>query len=271
MFFQNHLRPWFVFFLAWALFSVAGKAFSKGVPLRFYRDYAKVLRTYVDKKGLVNYKGLLADRGLLDKAAREFGDLNPKTFKSWREKDQIAFYLNAYNARTLQAILDHYPVKSIKEIPGVWDQSKFKLTGQNATLDYLEHEILRKKFAEPRIHMALVCASRGCPPLRNKPYLGYNLDALLEDHARRFFRDKSKFHINRATRTAYFSLLFKWYGEDFIKGFETSKFAFAGKKESALLNFAGQHASLADRKFLNETKDLKIRYLDYDWSLNEKK
>src|SRR5579859_6735396 len=94
---------------------------AAGPPLHFYRDYAKVLKAYVDAKGGVDYPGLLANRGLLDKSLQQFGALDAKTFQGWGEKDRIAFYLNAYNARTLQAILGHYPVQSIKDIPGVWD------------------------------------------------------------------------------------------------------------------------------------------------------
>jgi hypothetical protein len=227
------------------------------------------LKAYVDSKGLVDYKGLLKNRSSLDKVIQQFENLDPKAFKSWKDKDKIAFYLNVYNARSLQTILDHYPVKSIKDIPGVWDQLTFKLLGLEVTLDHVEHDILRKQFSEPRIHLALVCGSIGCPILRNKPYYGFQLDALLEEQARRFFADPTKFQIDPVTDTVYFSPLFKWYGQDFVKNYGTNKFAFNGKKGRALLNFASQHISRKDRHFLSAAKDLKIKYLDYDWSLNE--
>ena len=151
-----------------------------------------------------------AKRGELDEFVTAFGRLDEKVYEKWDEKAKIAFWLNAYNAFTLKAIIDNYPIKSsffrsrvypknsIRQIPGVWDKIPFTVMGQDLTLEHIEHKILREGFDEPRIHMALVCAAIGCPPLRNEPYLGEELDDQLDDQTRRFLANQEKFKIARS-------------------------------------------------------------------------
>jgi uncharacterized membrane protein YdjX (TVP38/TMEM64 family) len=191
------------------------------------------------------------------------------------------FLINAYNALTLEAIISNYPIKSsltasllysqnsIRQIPGVWDRLYFLVMGREMTLNHIEHEILRKHFDEPRIHLALVCAAMGCPPLRNDPYDSEWLDEQLDDQARRFLSNPLKFRIDRDKRVVYLSSIFKWYGEDFVKSFGqdggSSKHSPA---EQAVLNHIGRYLNADDRGFL-VAGSYDIKYLDYDWSLNE--
>jgi len=248
-----------------------------------YSDYAGILKAYVDENGTVNYSELKKGRSALDSVVRWVGGLDRRTFENWNEKEKIAFWINAYNALTLQVIIDHYPLKrkglkgylypssSIRQIPGVWDKVKFKVMGKDMTLDEIEHRNLRKYFNEPRIHMALVCAAIGCPPLRNEPFFPEKLDEQLDDQGREFMSNEKKFRINRNKGVVYISSIFKWFGEDFVKTYGT-KAGFEGKNETerAVLNFVSRYIPEESAAFL-KTGDYKLKYLDYDWTLNEQK
>ncbi|MHC4703653.1 MAG: DUF547 domain-containing protein, partial [Planctomycetota bacterium] len=162
----------------------ANQAGQAKVQVFDYSDYDSVLKAFVNDKAMVNYAGLKAKRRQLDEFAASMGKLTSEAYENWNDKDKVAFWLNAYNALTLKAIIDNYPIKSsffrsrvypknsIRQIPGVWKKMTFKVMGKDLTLNHIEHEILRKKFDEPRIHMAMVCAAMGCPPLRYEPYRG---------------------------------------------------------------------------------------------------
>ena len=188
-----------------------------------YQDFAEVLETHVDEQGLVDYVGLQANREQLDSFNQALGAVSPETYASWSEAEQIAFLTNAYNAFTLQSIIDQQPIKeSIRDIRGVWNKRKFSLAGEEKTLDNIEHDTLRKDFNEPRIHVALVCAAISCPPLRNEPYLPEKLDAQLDDQTAKFANSIHGFNLDRRDDRVYLSSIFKWYGKDFIP--QTHKF-----------------------------------------------
>lgn len=212
--------------------------------------FNRVLKTFV-VHGRVDYRGLKAHPQALDQYLARGAMVSKKQFKTWTEPQQLAFLINLYNAGTLRLILNHYPVKSIKDIgswlKGPWDQPILRLFGKTITLNHLEHEILRKDYKEPRIHLALVCAARGCPPLRSEAYTAERLDEQLNDQARSYLSSPAGFRLERGQGVVYISSIFKWYGGDF-----PSVSAFIGK-------YSGKKIA-----------GLKIRYLDYDWTLNEK-
>jgi len=153
----------------------------------------------------------------------------------------------------------------------VWDRKTFVVLGKKMTLDAIEHKRLRKEFDEPRIHVSLVCAAMGCPPLRSEAYTSEKLNAQLDDQAKVFLKNPIKFRIDRQDSTIYLSPIFKWYGEDFVDKF-TPEAGLDGlnKTERAVLNFCSRHLSDADQKYL-AAGGYSVRYLDYNWSLNEKK
>ncbi|OGR88885.1 MAG: hypothetical protein A2992_09425 [Elusimicrobia bacterium RIFCSPLOWO2_01_FULL_59_12] len=222
--------------------------------------FFSVLKEVV-KEERVDYSALKARpadlRVFLDLAAA----MTEADFRSWPESKQIAFLINLYNARTLLLIIDHYPIASIKKIgnllKGPWDQPVVRLFGQTMTLGHLEHEILRKRYNEPRIHFALVCAAKGCPPLRAEPYAADALDRQLDDQGRRFMRDSAKNRLDRNAGVLYLSPIFDWFKNDFT-----------GKSES-LQAFVAPYLSAADASFLTKNT-VKIRFTDYDWSLNDR-
>lgn len=247
-----------------------------------YSDYAYVLEKYVDDFGLVDYKKLKAERIRLDAFAEAIGKLDPNVYEKWSKEEKIAFLINAYNALTLKLIIDHYPIQwsytkailypknSIRQIDGAWDEITFPFLRGKITLDGIEHERLRAKFNEPRIHMALVCAALGCPFLRGEPYQWDKLDAQLDDQTRRFLKHPFQFQLHRGNNRIYLSSIFKWFGDDFIKRYGTNeKFADYNESQRAVLNFVSKYLGPEDRTFL-EKGDAWVEYRPYNWKLNEK-
>jgi hypothetical protein len=247
-----------------------------------YSNFAETLKINVDDVGMVNYKKLKAKPQKLLAFVTELQNLDRKDFDKWGDNEEIAFWLNVYNAFTLKAIIDNYPIKSsffrsriypknsIRQIVGVWDKIEFTVKGQKLTLGNIEHKILRVQFDEPRIHMAMVCAAMGCPPLRNEPYTGDKLQEQLDDQTRRFLANPGKFKIERADERIYLSPIFKWFAEDFVRKFGPEKnIGRHDKEESAVLNFIASYLGKAQKDYVLAGK-FKIKYLKYDWSLNEK-
>ncbi len=231
-----------------AIFSFAQKAPS-------HQQWDKLLNKYVNAAGLVNYKGFIKDKSELDEYLKLLSDNAPQS--SWSKNEQKAFWINAYNAFTVSLILQKYPVKSIKDIGGKiykintpWDIRFINIGGKTYDLNNIEHSILRKKYNDPRIHFALVCASISCPRLRNEAYNAAKLDAQLDDAGKEFLNDKSKNNITAGK--AELSKYFTWYGGDFTKN-------------GSLVDFINNYSQT---KIHSNTK---ISYLDYNWSLNEQK
>lgn len=245
-----------------------------------YRDYAALLQAHVSDAGLVDYRGLKAEQEKLNAFVGRIARVDEDDYDRWAAGKQIAFLINAYNALTLKVIIDHYPIRrtrddapkvSILQIPGAWKEIEFEVAGHDLTLDRIEHELLRKRFNEPRIHMALVCAALSCPNLRNEPYTRAGLEVQLDDQTRRFLNHPKKFKIDRENKAVYLSRIFSWFGDDFLKTYGTSeKFAGRDKKERAVLNFISRYLERQDAFHL-DTGKYEIEYLHYDWTLNEKK
>ena len=233
-----------------------------------YDDYADVLATYVDDQGLVDYQSLQANREQLDRFVASMGAVSPATYQSWSESERLAFLINAYNAFTLQSIIDQKPLKkSIRDIPGVWKWRKFKVAGDNKTLDNIEHNTIRKDFNEPRIHVALVCAAISCPPLRKEPYTGNELNQQLDDQVDKFVVSPHGFAIDKDKRKVFLSSIYKWFGEDWVKTYAANDQYTGNKNQKAVLNFLSGYLEPSDKDYLQKG-DYDISYLNYDWSLN---
>jgi hypothetical protein len=235
----------------------------------------------VNDWGMVDYKGLKTNPQALNTYLDYAATLPQSTVDTWSEADQIAFWINVYNGLTLKAIIDHYPIKpsffrsfsypknSIRQISGVWKKLKFTVLNRRMTLDHIEHKILRAQFNEPRIHMALVCAAKGCPPLRNEPYSGATLSDQLNDQTARFLNSRDKFKIDRKENIVSLSPIFKWFGKDFAKTYAPAENK--GKLDetlSAVFNCITPHVDGLFRPYLYRG-NFTIKYLKYDWSLNE--
>lgn len=234
--------------------------------------YDNALNEFV-KEGLVDYAELNRNPHSLNRYLTDLSQVKEPVFKSWEGNQQLAYLINLYNAATLKLIVDYYPVKSIKDIGGFfkgpWGQPVVKLFEDTITLNTLEHKIIRKNYNEPRIHVALVCAAKGCPPLRSEAYTGEKLNRQLENQSKVFLDSHKGMQINRQNRVVYLSPIFKWYGKDFVNKY-TPESGFKGfnRTEQAVLNFCSEYLSEEDHKYL-QTAGYSVENLDYDWSLNE--
>ncbi len=215
--------------------------------------YASLLRKYV-AGGRVDYKGFQTDEARLDQYLVQLGRVTPDRLE---RNDRMAFYINLYNAATIKLILTAYPdIKSIKDLGSLfrspWKKKFITLNGQTISLDHIEHDILRPRFKDPRVHFAINCASKSCPPLLDEPYAGDTLNAQLEKAATNFINDPHSTYVKDGA--LYVSSIFKWFGKDFGNDIE---------------GFVAQYAQ-GDfkRKLQAKAGSLRIEYLDYDWSLN---
>jgi hypothetical protein len=203
----------------------------------------------------VRYAGMAAERSLLKQYLRTLSDTPVAEFDGWTSAEQKAFLINAYNAFTVEKILGRYP-----GIRSIWDYGKifgnpfkdefFALLGRRASLDWIEQDTLRKRYADPRLHFALNCASVGCPMLREEPYVAARLEAQLDDQARRFLSDRSRNRLRDARLEV--SKIFDWYKADFQPVND-----YLARYAAAL----GTDAATAARA--------PIIYLEYDWALND--
>ncbi len=163
---------------------------------------------------LVDYPAMISD-GSLDGVYRELSEFNPEHLQGRREK--LAFYINAYNILAMKMVADHWPTESIKDIGTffrpVWDKPAGELFGKTVTLGEIEHKILRP-MSEPRIHLAIVCASVSCPDLRSEPYTAAKLEAQLDDQARKFLANRGK-GARVEKKVIMVSRIFDWFEKDF--------------------------------------------------------
>lgn len=222
--------------------------------------WTALLQRYV-RNGFVDYAGLKKNgQADLDTYLRALESCRGQD-DSWTREQQLAYWINAYNAYTVQLILTHYPLKSIRSIgllPGAAFRDGFipleGVQGKTLSLNDIEHEILRKRFQEPRIHFAIVCASKSCPALRSEANRAKDLRSQLDDAARTFIQDSSKNRFDPGSRTLYLSSIFQWFREDFERAVET------------LPEFVARYADESTARALRG--GVRVEFLDYDWSLN---
>ncbi len=221
----------------------------------------------------VDYAGFAKDRAQLKSVLDEYQKVTRAEFDGWSKPQQQAFLINAYNAFTVELILTKYPdLKSIRDLGGFlskpWSKKFFTLFGQESYLDFIEHEVLRKEgvYDDPRVHVAVVCASIGCPMLRNEAFTAANLEAGLDDGMRRFLSDRTRNRYDAQARKLEISKIFDWYGKDFEKGHKgfTSVKATMAKYAELLADKPEDRAAVRDQK-------ADVSFLDYDWSLNDTK
>jgi len=216
-----------------------------------YTAYGALLSSVV-RGARVDYARLRSRRSDLDSVVRQFATVG--TVDQWEMHQQMAFWINAYNLLTLKAVADRYPIGSIRDIDGVWTDLRFTVASRQLSLDDIEHRILRPAFRDPRVHFAINCASVSCPPLREEPYVAERLDTQLDDAARRYLASPSGLRVLRST--LYVSSIFKWYGEDFVPAF--------GSVQGVVAKYGPP-----DAQRVAASPHAAVRYLRYDWSLNE--
>ncbi len=230
---------------------------SKSKPIS-HEIWDGLVKKYVTAKGGVDYQGIILDSVKLNNYLKLLSNNHPNE-KNWSRNEQLAYWINAYNAFTVKLITQHYPVASIKDIKKgipfvntVWDIKFIRIEGAVYDLNNIEHSIIRPKFKDPRVHFAVNCASGSCPSLLNEAFTASRLDEQLDKAARTFLADKTKNKITSSSK-AELSKIFSWYKGDFTK------------KGQTFLQFINRYAPIK----LDE--NVAITYLDYDWSLNEEK
>lgn len=224
-----------------------------------------LLRKHV-KGDRVDYKALEADRAALDGYCERLAKLGKADLEAMPRNDQFAFWIDAYNALTLQTILDHYPIQpapkpsefpknSIRQIDGAWT-AKHAVASQKLSLDEIENKVLRPTFKDPRVHTAINCASRGCPPLRAEAFAGARLESQLNDNVERFLADPARTVYDEKGGRLVVSKIFDWFKEDF-------------GGDEGVLKYIRAHAPSVQKAFLEKVGPKSVTFADYDWTLND--
>jgi len=212
-----------------------------------HASWDQLLKANVSANGKVNYEGFNSSKDKLDAYLAQLSKNAPTA--SWAKNEVKAYWINAYNAYTVKLILNNYPLKSIMDINGgkAWDLKFIEIGGKQYSLNNIEHDILRAKHKDARIHFAVNCASFSCPKLSNKAFTSANIEAQLEQLSKSFINNNAKNQIQ--ANSVKISKLFDWYKSDFTT-----------------------NGSLID--FLNKYSNTKINanatigHMDYNWNLN---
>ena len=232
---------------------VIGKAGSTPPSHQLWNELLKV---HVKPDGRVDYKGFIREKPKLESYLKLLSENAPDRSK-WSKNEQLAYWINVYNAFTVKLIVDFYPTKSIRDlgprikiplIKDVWHYKFFKIAGVDMSLDEVEHSILRKEFEEPRIHFAINCASVSCPPLLNEAFVASTLENQLIRVTTTFVNDPSRNKIS--AQSAQLSSIFSWFKGDFTK-------------KGTLVEFLNRYSKV------KISPNARITFLDYNWNLNE--
>tara|TARA_R110002050_G_scaffold157357_1_gene285919 strand:+ start:11619 stop:12482 length:864 start_codon:yes stop_codon:yes gene_type:complete len=211
----------------------------------YFSVWNNLLQKYVSENGNINYLGFKNNWANLKIYIESLSKNIPNNNSTKEEK--LAYWINAYNAFTIDLILRNYPIKSIKDIKDPWDQRLWKLGDKWYNLEGIEHQILRK-MDEPRIHFAIVCASHSCPKLLNEAYTASNLELQLTNATKDFLADNKRNNIT--ANNLKLSKIFQWFSKDF-------------KQNGSLIGFLNNYSAI---KISNKAK---TSFNDHNWSLNE--
>jgi hypothetical protein len=211
-----------------------------------YKNWDVFLKKYVSATGEVDYKSIKANKKELDALTKSFSEV--KVLPSWNKNDQLAFWINAYNVFTIDLITSHHPLKSIQQLDGgkPWDVKRIQIGGKKYSLNNIENDIIRPQFKDARIHFAVNCAAKSCPPLSNSAFLGNTLDVQLDMVTKKFINNTKYQTITSSKLTL--SKIFEWYATDF----------------GDIVTFINKYSSI------KVNKNPGIVFKEYDWTLNGK-
>ncbi|MFT5732668.1 MAG: hypothetical protein ACJA2W_001449 [Planctomycetota bacterium] len=240
----------------------------------FDHSHAGLTQVYeaVLKEGLVDYAGLREKPKALDAYLAGVAATTPEQHAAWSRDQRFAFWINAYNAFTLQLLRDNGPVKSIKDLGGFFSspwEKKFipmpafdpEKKSKNITLDEIEHELLRPVFKDARVHAAVNCASMGCPPLRATAFTADGLGDQLDDQVAVWLSDSTRNQVTPQGGKIRVSKIFDWFEKDF------------GKNDAAVARWIGDHVGdeAKGKALRDQARSIDVKYLDYDWGINAQK
>lgn len=223
------------------VFLISTNIFAQDIDNNFWTD---LLKKHVSDDGNVDYKGFKSDSKNLDIYLDYLVKNKPKKNQS-STNEQLAYWINTYNAFTIKLIIGNYPLKSIKDIKNPWDKKFINIDNVLLSLNDIEHEILRKMH-EPRIHFAINCASVSCPKLLNEAFFAHTLENQLHRVTISFINEEN----NLSKDKIELSKIFKWFREDF-------------ERHGTLIGFLNDYSPFKiDQK-------AKIKFKEYNWALNE--
>jgi hypothetical protein len=226
----------------------------------------KILKEAVSFEGnqsFIDYKKIKTDQAPLKSYLASLSSVKKSKYENWNAGERLAFLINAYNAFTIKLIVDNYPVQSIKDLGGFlkspWKKEFFTLFGKQTHLDGIEHDMIRKKFDEPRIHFAVVCASIGCPPIQKFAFKASEMEKQFKIATKTFLMDTKKNSYDKKKKKLRLSKVFKWYGDYF------------NKKYGSYLKFISTRIT-EDKGLQKKIANDKVNssWNSYDWGLNEK-
>lgn len=211
-----------------------------------FKSWDTFLKKYVSSTGDVDYKSIKANKKELDAIIKTFS--STKLIPTWSKNEQLAFWINAYNAFTIQHIVENYPLKSIQNLDGgkTWDVKRITIGGKKYSLNNIENDIIRPQFKDARIHFAVNCAAKSCPPLLNEAFFSKSLDVQLDAVTKKFINN-TKFQSITPSRLTL-SKIFDWYAVDF----------------GEIVTFMNKYSTV------KVNKNAQVTYREYNWALNEK-
>jgi hypothetical protein len=244
----------------------------------FHRPLDEILDIQV-RDGYVYYAALKAQRGTLDRYVASLDGPAARLYAGWTKQQQLAFWLNAYNAIVLRTVVNHYPIRgraagypsdSIRQIPGAFDRTTHRVAGRTLTLDQIEKEVL-PPFRDPRAYLALGRGAAGSGRLRSEAYSGSMLESQLEKVTKEFVRLGHLFRADRVAGTLSLTPIVGWHEQEFISAYnlpDSSEFAMRSPTEKAVLAFVLPNLLPGEREFVQRNQ-FKLVYHDFDWRLND--
>jgi hypothetical protein len=221
------------------------------------------------RDGLVYYRALKSERGRLDRYVASL-NVPAATYQGWSKGQQMAFWLDAYNAFVLQLVVNHYPLHgTVRQIPGAFDKTVFHAAGRSVTLDQIEKTIL-PEFKEPRLYLALGRGAVGGGRLRSEAYTAERLDKQLADIQAEFVNNRHMYRLDRLTNTINVTPIISWHDADFIAAYDKNDPAYAQRSpiERAVVAFIMPNLLPSEKEFVQKN-EWKMAFMEVDWRLND--
>jgi hypothetical protein len=241
---------------------------AQGAEL-LHRPLDQILDVNV-RDGLVYYRALKADRGRLDRYVASL-NVPPAVYQGWSKAQQMAFWVNAYNAFVLATVINHYPLQgTIKQIPGAFDKTPWRAAGKTVTLDQIEKTIL-PEFKEPRLYLALGRGGVGSGRLRSEAYTGERIDKQLDDLRQEFVNDRHMYLLDRLANTLSVTPILSWREAEFVAGYADKAdavFAQRSPLERAVIALITPHLLPSEKEFIRQNQ-WRMAFLEMDWRLND--
>ena len=229
------------------------------------------------RDGLVYYRALKSTRGRLDRYVASL-NVPAATYNGWSKPQQMAFWVDAYNAFVLETVIDHYPIhgtapgapsNSIRQIPGAFNRTTWRAAGRSVTLDAIENTIL-PPFNEPRLFLALVRGAVGSGRLRSEAYTGDRLERQLSDLQAEFVTNREMLQIDRTAGTMVVTPIVSWHDQAFVAAFDKGDAAFAARSpiERAIIAFIMPNLLPLEKDFVQQNH-FAVTFGTFDWHLND--